>query len=78
MAYLQPQSVISPKDRWKLFGVIYDLGEHNSSVVFRKWDDEPCLESRWNGSLNGDSLNKRNPIFNLLGLFFQNSLQEQL
>lgn len=62
MSYLHPQSVISPKDRWKLIGVVYDLGEHNSSVAFGEWDDKPCLTSRWNGSLNGEHSNKGNPI----------------
>jgi len=62
MSYLQPQSVISPKDRWKLIGVVYDLGENNSSVAYGEWDDELCLASRWNGSLTGESSNKGNPI----------------
>lgn len=62
MPYLEPKSVISPKDRWQLLGVVYDRGEHDSSVAFGEWDGAPCLVSRWNGSLNGECSNKGNPI----------------
>ena len=70
MSYLQPQSVISPKNRWKLIGVVYDLGENNSSVAFGEWDEDFCLTSRWNGSLDVERSNKGNPISNFQPTWF--------
>ena len=70
VTYLQPQSVISPKDRWQLLGIVYDRGEHESSVAFGNWDGEPRLVSRWNGSLNDPHTNKGNPISNFQPTWF--------
>ena len=70
MPYLQPQSVTSPKDRWHLRGIVYDRGEHNSSIAFGDWDGVPCLTSRWNGSLSNEHTKKGNPISNFQPTWF--------
>ncbi|MFO1486001.1 MAG: hypothetical protein U1F71_21750 [Verrucomicrobiaceae bacterium] len=60
----------SPKDRWHLIGIVYDRGEHDSSVAFGEWDGDACLASRWNGSLNDERSNKGNPISNFQPTWF--------
>jgi hypothetical protein len=68
--YLSPQSVTAPKERWQLLGVVYDRGEHDTSVAFGEWDGDPCLVSRWNGSLNDEHSRKGNPISNFQPTWF--------
>jgi len=70
MTYLNPQSVTAPKKHWELLDVVYDLGEHDSSVAFGKWMDDPCLASRWNGSLKDVRNRKGNPISNFQPTWF--------
>ncbi len=62
MSYLLPQNVTSPKDRWEYIGTIYDEGEHESSLVYGRWDGDLCIASRWNGSFNDPHRQKGNPI----------------
>jgi len=50
MAYLPPQSVISPKAHWQLIDVLDDQGAGEISVALGKWDDNPVLGMRWNGT----------------------------
>ena len=72
MSYLLPQDVVSPKDRWTLLGIVYDAGEHATSVVFGEWDGDPCLATRWNGSLTDPQSHnsKGHPISNFQPVWF--------
>lgn len=45
-----PKTVISPKSRWKLLGVIFDGGPGSFSVAYGMWDAEIKIGCRWNGS----------------------------
>jgi hypothetical protein len=70
MTYLLPQSVLSPRDRWELVGVIHDAGENETSVAFGRWDGDDCVVCRWNGSLNDETYHKGHPISNFQPVWF--------
>jgi hypothetical protein len=64
MTYIKPGDVHSPKRHWQLFNVLFDGGDENHpravknttvSFAIGRWDDEPALAMRWNGT-------KANPI----------------
>ena len=57
-ALVDPQDVISPKNRWTLLKILYK--ENDWSLALGQWDNEPCLAARWNGSESPDS--KGNPV----------------
>lgn len=50
--YVIPGEVISPKRQWSLVAVLYDRGEGQASVAIGRWDGEPVLAMRWNGTDN--------------------------
>jgi hypothetical protein len=53
--YIPASSVISPKQHWSLIAVLKDdEGEGGSVLAIGRWDNEPVLAMRWNGS--GDTL----------------------
>lgn len=49
MNYVDPASVISPKNKVSNVEVIHDGGEGNWSVAKLKWEGKPDLGIRWNG-----------------------------
>ncbi|MBK7417571.1 MAG: hypothetical protein IPJ44_00010 [Nitrospira sp.] len=49
-AYIVPERVISPQKHWSLIKVLHDGGPENYSVALGRWDNEPVLGMRWNGS----------------------------
>jgi hypothetical protein len=51
MAYVDPESVVSPKGAVKDLSVVYDKGPiHGSwSIATLKWNDKPSVGLRWNG-----------------------------
>jgi hypothetical protein len=52
MSYIDPNTVISPKDSWKLKSVIFNSrpGQGGWSAAEGEWEGSPCLGIRWNGS----------------------------
>ena len=50
--YVKPQDVHSPKSQWTLVHVLFDggPGPTGSSLAIGRWDNEPVLAMRWNGS----------------------------
>lgn len=48
--YVIPGEVVSPKRQWSLVAVLYDRGEGQASVAIGRWDGEPVLAMRWNGT----------------------------
>jgi hypothetical protein len=51
-----PQTVISPKDKWTLLAVLFQSPEKEDgwSLAIGQWESKKCLAIRWNG-------NKTNP-----------------
>ncbi len=52
--YVPAGSVTSPKLHWSLIAVLKDEGEGQGVLAIGRWDNEPVLAMRWNGS--GDTL----------------------
>lgn len=50
MAHIDPKSVDSPRNHWKLIDVLYDGGDDDASIAIGEWDGERRLAMRWNGS----------------------------
>ncbi len=68
MAYVDPQSVISPKNAIKDLRVIYDQGPtpQSWSVATLEWKDRPRVGLRWNGdseSSKGNPQSRGNPTW---------------
>jgi len=57
MNYIRPENVISPKAHWALQTVLLDGGEGECAYALGRWDGEPRIGFRWNGSAD-------NPIGN--------------
>ena len=49
MSYVNAADVTSPKDSWKLEGVIYDEEDGSIAVAIGKWMNEGVIALRWNG-----------------------------
>lgn len=56
MAYVDPNTVISPRALWVLKGIIHNTGQGGWSVAEGEWDGTPCLAIRWNGSNNDNGV----------------------
>jgi hypothetical protein len=52
MAYVDPNTVLSPKNVWDLGKVVLNTGEGGWSAAEGKWDSRPVMALRWNGSAN--------------------------
>jgi hypothetical protein len=50
VAYIDPNTVIAPKDHVRLLEVLYDSGNAGWSVALLEWDGEQRIGMRWNGS----------------------------
>ncbi|MDE0509363.1 MAG: hypothetical protein OXI17_12120 [Gammaproteobacteria bacterium] len=54
MAYVDPNTVISPKNHWRLLNVLYEDDEDGWSVAEGQWEHggrwSDVLAIRWNGS----------------------------
>jgi hypothetical protein len=48
--YIIPGEVVSPKRQWTLVAVLYDRGEGQAAAALGRWDGEPVLAMRWNGT----------------------------
>lgn len=55
--YIMPDQVTSPKRYWVLVKVLLDTGEGGYSIALGRWENDPALGIRWNGT-------KDNPIGN--------------
>lgn len=49
MTYHPPESVDSPRGRWRLMKVLWNSGDGGAALALGLWDGEPCLAMRWNG-----------------------------
>lgn len=59
MGYIDPATVVSPKNRWKLGRVLCNAGQGGWSLAEGWWDESPTLGIRWNG--DDDSGSPGNP-----------------
>ena len=48
--HIPPEDVHSPKLHWSLIKVLADKGPGEYSVALGKWDNEPRIAMRWNGT----------------------------
>jgi len=55
MAYIDPNTVDSPKARWKCSKVLINTGQGGWSAAEGAFDERECLVMRWNGSDSDDS-----------------------
>ena len=49
MAYVLPQNVTAPHDRWTLHRVLIDNGPGMPAYTLGTWDGARCIGTRWNG-----------------------------
>ena len=65
MAYIEPRTVVSPRNMWKFIEVLR-LGEDNidgdddATLAIGEWDGDRVLAIRWNGT-NDDESGVGNP-----------------
>ncbi len=50
MSYVKPSDVHAPKRFWSLIHVIFDGGPGGSSLAIGRWENNPVLAMRWNGT----------------------------
>jgi hypothetical protein len=48
--YIPPVDVVSPRRQWSLLSVLFDQGESGVAVALGRWEGQPVLAMRWNGS----------------------------
>lgn len=48
--YIVPTEVMSPKRQWTLVSVLWDRGEGEAAVALGRWEGEPVIGMRWNGT----------------------------
>jgi hypothetical protein len=48
--YIEPNEVNSPRRHWTLLVVLDPGRAGNVALCVGRWDNEPCLGMRWNGS----------------------------
>jgi hypothetical protein len=64
---VKPETVVSPKDRWKLHAVIH--GAPDWSLATGEWDGKRTLGCRWNGDDDhplGRPVSRAKPIWLIL------------
>jgi hypothetical protein len=70
MAYVRPDTVLSPKKRvGGILEVIHDPGEGGMSVARILWDGKPVIATRWNGNNRqplGNPMSRRQPTWFVL------------
>jgi len=49
-AYIEPDKVKSPRRHWTLLMVLDSGAEEDIALCVGRWNDDPCLGMRWNGS----------------------------
>ena len=49
MSYVQPASVLSPRNTVRSVNVLYDTGEEGWAVARLNWNGERVVGMRWNG-----------------------------
>jgi len=80
-AYILPEKVISPQKHWSLIKVLHDGGLKNYSIALGRWDNEPVLGMRWNGSEDspiGNPQSRGLPTWFIIPENYQESILEQL
>lgn len=48
--HISASEVISPKAHWGLIDILDDRGSEDVAIALGKWDQQPVLAMRWNGS----------------------------
>lgn len=79
--YIPPEKVISPQKHWSLIKVLHDGGPEKYSVALGRWDNEPVVGMRWNGSENspiGNPQSRGLPTWFIIPGNYQESILEQL
>jgi hypothetical protein len=79
--HILPEDVHSPKQRWSLIKVLHDGGPGNYSVALGKWDNEPVLGMRWNGTEEspiGNPQSRGLPTWFIVPDNYQDSILEQI
>lgn len=49
-SYILPSECHSPRAHWSLVTVLEDRGPEDISLAVGRWDGEPVLAMRWNGT----------------------------
>jgi hypothetical protein len=50
MPYIKPEAVDSPRAKWSLMKVLVPGKPGHIAVALGKWEDDPVIALRWNGS----------------------------
>jgi len=68
MSYTDPQTVVSPRNRWELGNVVCNTGQSGWSVAEGTWDKQPVVGIRWNGDdeVAGNPQSHGNPTWFIL------------
>ena len=55
MAYIPPQKVSAPQERWTLYRVLIDNGSGAPAYALGTWDGTRCVGARWNGDYDNET-----------------------
>jgi hypothetical protein len=48
--FIKPNDVLSPKRQWVLIAILDEGSASEAALAIGRWDDQPVLAVRWNGS----------------------------
>jgi hypothetical protein len=80
-SYIPPDKVISPKRSWVLVSVLADFGEEDTALAIGRWDGQPSLGIRWNGSEDnpiGNPQSRGLPIWFVVPSRFRQAIIDEL
>lgn len=78
MGFMEPNLVVSPKNRWKLESVLYSTGQDGWSLAEGLWENDPVLAIRWNGDDDSGSIGNPQSHGNPTWLIIPNELQKAI
>ncbi|MGH9445559.1 MAG: hypothetical protein ACRD3O_07535 [Terriglobia bacterium] len=82
MAYIDPETVVSPRNRVRSVRVIYNGGPGGWSVARVDYDGEECLGFRWNGDEDepgiGNPQSRGKPTWEILPAELAEVVQERV
>ena len=79
--HIPPEEVHSPKQRWSLIEVLVDKGPGKYAIALGKWDNQPVIAMRWNGTEEspiGNPQSRGLPTWFIVPSNYQESILEQI
>lgn len=81
VAHIPPNRVLSPKRNWVLVTVLVDEGEGGVALALGRWDGDPVLAIRWNGTPDrpiGNPQSRGLPTWFVISVQFRQAILDSL